>query len=250
MSHFVFHMLVVQQMHIGKDNLQKDSFFFGLPSIVYVLFLYLSYDVEWLLLPLSKFWESDPEWAQKTSFEMAFVTERAACKTVLQDATCIQDVADAIALQSLDRGVELQRADSLTTNNAARPTRNAFVPEARQQKAKQAHISRRQVVSVPAQTPRNYFVERAWISRLLSDSQLVAQDRKCRTFYFAWVIWMCLTSFMCLAAVAAVILQLKNDIEDIIAGHGEEYICVAIVGTNVLAMIVVACYYVGDLVFP
>lgn len=61
---------------------------------------------------------------------------------------------------------------------------------------------------------------------------------------------MCLTSFMCLAAVAAVILQLKNDIEDIIAGHGEEYICVAIVGTNVLAMIVVACYYVGDLVFP
>lgn len=55
---------------------------------------------------------------------------------------------------------------------------------------------------------------------------------------------------MCLAAVAAVILQLKNDIEDIIAGHGEEYICVAIVGTNVLAMIVVACYYVGDLVFP
>jgi hypothetical protein len=157
----------------------KDSFFFGLPSIVYVLFLYLSYDVEWLLLPLSKFWESDPEWAQKTSFEMvpqlrsrkakkivqhcteltvrssvfpvcpqyapilfrfqsailrflrfpeAFVTERAACKTVLQDATCIQetyrqrqaarlyltlyltmnlqDVADAIALQSLDRGLD------------------------------------------------------------------------------------------------------------------------------------------------
>lgn len=25
---------------------------------------------------------------------------------------------------------------------------------------------------------RNYFVERAWISRLLSDSQLVAQDRR------------------------------------------------------------------------
>jgi len=27
-------------------------------------------------------------------------------------------------------------------------------------------------------TCRNYFVERAWISRLLSDSQLVAQDRR------------------------------------------------------------------------
>ena len=61
-------------------------------------------------------------------FPEAFVTERAACKTVLQDATCIQetyrqrqaarlyltlyltmnlqDVADAIALQSLDRGLD------------------------------------------------------------------------------------------------------------------------------------------------
>jgi len=101
-------------------------------------------------------------------------------------------------------------------------------------------------------TCRNYFVERAWISRLLSDSQLVAQDRrlgsdslsvarldeifqeavltllkrsknenkmepdyaglrKCRTFYFAWVIWMCLTSFMCLAAATW-----RIDIDDVV----------------------------------
>ena len=30
----------------------------------------MSYDVEWLLLPLSKFWEEDPEWALKTSSEL------------------------------------------------------------------------------------------------------------------------------------------------------------------------------------
>ena len=49
----------------------EDMLFFGLPAILYVVFLYLSYDVEWLLLPLNKFWEEDPEWAHKTSSEMA-----------------------------------------------------------------------------------------------------------------------------------------------------------------------------------
>ena len=250
MCHFVFHMLVVQQMHIGKDNLDRviaslkqDLIFFGLPSILYVLFLYMSYDVEWLLLPLSKFWEADPEWAHKISNDMAFVTEKVACKTMLQSATSIQDVADTIAYQAQYGAAELNRSDTLVSTNQGSRQSGTYVPEGRQQK-----ISRRQVVSNSKR--RTYFIERGWIARLLSNGSLVAEDQKCRTFYYAWLAWMFITSLMCLAAVAAVILQLKNDIEDIIAGQGEEYLCVAIVGSNVIVMITVGCFYVGDLVFP
>eukprot|EP00438_Fugacium_kawagutii_P004859 Skav221080 [mRNA] locus=scaffold3118:494571:495680:- [translate_table: standard] len=253
MSHFGFHMLVVQQMHIGRDNLKmvvlsmkQDLIFFGLPSILYLLFLYMSYDVEWLLLPLSKFWESDPEWANRTSTEMAFVTEKVACKTLLGDVTCIQDVADAIALQSLDqRHATLKRGDSMTTH-AGDLVLDAWAPEGREQKVREKDNRPQQV----GPAPRPYFIERAWISRLLTDSKLVAKDVRCRTFNFAWLAWMFITSCMCLAAVAALVLQLKKDIQDIIDGHHEEYICVAIVGTNAFVMLVVVCFYVRDLVFP
>ena len=49
----------------------QDAVFFGLPAIFYIIFLYMSYDVEWLLLPLSKFWEEDPVWAQEVSSDLA-----------------------------------------------------------------------------------------------------------------------------------------------------------------------------------
>lgn len=75
---------------MAKASLKQDALFFGLPSVLYVVFLYMSYDVEWLLLPLSKFWEEDPEWANRTSSEMAFVPEKAAATAMLQDAECIQ----------------------------------------------------------------------------------------------------------------------------------------------------------------
>ena len=48
----------------------EDAVFFGLPAFFYIIFLYMSYDVEWLLLPLSKFWEEDPDWALKVSSDL------------------------------------------------------------------------------------------------------------------------------------------------------------------------------------
>eukprot|EP00913_Durusdinium_trenchii_P002095 g1934.t1 len=214
-SHFVFHMLVAEQMHIGKDNLEnviaslkQDMLFFGLPAILYVVFLYLSYDVEWLLLPLNKFWEEDPEWAHKTSSEMAFVQEWVASLAVLHDPVSLQDVADSIALQSKERRDEDRLHHS-----------TSFL---------QRHFSSSRLTAWEA-----------WTS--------LAELQKCKSFYIAWLVWMILTSLICLAAVGLLIMQLKNDIEDIIR---EEYVCIAVIGANVIIMIIVSYYYVVDLLFP
>lgn len=256
-SHFVFHMLVAEQMHIGKDNLEnviaslkQDMLFFGLPAILYVVFLYLSYDVEWLLLPLNKFWEEDPEWAHKTSSEMAFVQEWVASLAVLHDPVSLQDVADSIALQSKERRDEdrLHHSTSFLQRHFSSSRLTAWVPAQRLQKLKERLQSREIAPAGPP--PRKYFVERAWIARLMTNAQLVAQDRKCKSFYIAWLVWMILTSLICLAAVGLLIMQLKNDIEDIISGQREEYVCIAVIGANVIIMIIVSYYYVVDLLFP
>eukprot|EP00421_Protoceratium_reticulatum_P032676 CAMPEP_0168463620 /NCGR_PEP_ID=MMETSP0228-20121227/55152_1 /TAXON_ID=133427 /ORGANISM="Protoceratium reticulatum, Strain CCCM 535 (=CCMP 1889)" /LENGTH=377 /DNA_ID=CAMNT_0008479087 /DNA_START=91 /DNA_END=1221 /DNA_ORIENTATION=+ len=58
--------------------------FYFVPVIYFLMFLYTSYDIEDLLLPLSKYWEEDPEWARKSSLGMVFVEEHVIADAVLQ----------------------------------------------------------------------------------------------------------------------------------------------------------------------
>jgi len=251
MSHFGFHMLVAEQMHIGKDNLEnvvaslkQDAIFFGLPAMFYVVFLYLSYDVEWLLLPLSKFWEADPEWAYRTSRDLVFVTENVACKASLEDPGSIQDVAEAIVrvTRSYD---EMEESENHSPSNGQQK-RQFWVSEKRQQKLHGPDCQDCTHQHAPA---RQGWIKRAWIAKLLLDNKLVARDAKCQSFQCWWLTWITISVLMCIGAIALLVMQLKNDVEDILAGHGEDYVAVTVIGINVVAMLAVLSFYMAELLF-
>jgi len=247
LSHFIFHMFVVDQVESNHhnlkaaiDGLRKDAVFFGLPAVFYIIFLYMSYDVEWLLLPLSKFWEEDPKWAEDISSEMAFVTETIACRTVLEsrdsqpsDRLTIEDLASSMSN-------ELARLESNQTLDFAQRSMSKIKPAGWASDKRQKLL---RAAKSPGQQ-RTGLIARSWVADLLLDPRL--SDAKSSEFYVWWLLWIAMTTLVCLAAVSLLALQIAKDVEDISNGESAEIVGTVVTSINVLAMIGVTTVYLYE----
>lgn len=63
-------------------EIQKVASLYVMPSLVFLAFLYMSYDEEARLLPLSKYFEEDPSLARSTLASMHFLPEHIAARVV------------------------------------------------------------------------------------------------------------------------------------------------------------------------
>ncbi|CAE7221646.1 unnamed protein product [Symbiodinium sp. CCMP2592] len=253
LSHFIFHMLCVEKMHAEHHNLQalldglkKDAVFFGLPAIFYIIFLYMSYDVEWLLLPLSKFWEEDPVWAQEVSSDLAFITENVARRTVLhgssETALTVEDIAESLSV-SAQQVPESETNDSrvglLPRSSSRKPA--GWISEQRQQRLQKTGKSSGKIGLGQF---RSGLITRSWIADLLLDYRLV--DAKSREFRLAWILWVCIICLACLAAVTLLALQIAKDVQDIIRGQHADIVGTVVTSVNVLCMIAVVLRYLYE----
>ncbi|CAE7213168.1 unnamed protein product [Symbiodinium pilosum] len=221
LCHFIFHMVVAEQQDMEVHDLKAviDAVFFGLPALFYIIFLYMSYDVEWLLLPLSKFWEEDPEWALKTSSELvSWLNLDARATGPLHPESCcqvfIKDMAESMCIAAqMAPGYQAGGLDERATTAATAIKRQGLI-------------------------------QRAWIVELLMDYRMA--DDKSRHFRVAWSLWIFITALICFAAVALLALQIAKDVEDIVRGQHAEILGTVVTGVNVLCMVSVILIFLYD----
>jgi len=224
----------------------QDAVFFGLPAIFYIIFLYMSYDVEWLLLPLSKFWEEDPVWAQEVSSDLAFITENVARRTVLhgssETALTVEDIAESLSVsaqQVPESEMNNSRVGLLPRSSSRKPA--GWISELRQQRLQKTGKS---AGKIGLGQFRSGLITRSWIADLLLDYRLV--DAKSREFRLAWILWVCITCLACLAAVTLLALQIAKDVQDIIRGQHADIVGTVVTSVNVLCMIAVVLRYLYE----
>ncbi|CAE7947963.1 unnamed protein product [Symbiodinium sp. KB8] len=253
LSHFIFHMICAEKMHAEHHNLQalldglkKDAVFFGLPAVFYIIFLYMSYDVEWLLLPLSKFWEEDPVWAQEVSSDLAFITENVARRTVLhgssETALTVEDIAESLSVsaqQVPESEINDSRVGLLPRSGSRKPA--GWISEQRQQRLQKTGKS---AGKIGLGQFRSGLITRSWIGDLLLDYRLV--DAKSREFRLAWILWVGITCLACLAAVTLLALQIAKDVQDIIRGQHADIVGTVVTSLNVLCMVAVVLRYLYE----
>lgn len=88
MSHFIFGMFhscdeyTLEQLKRQRENAQRVAMFYFVPTIVFLAFLWSSYDIEANLVPLSKYFEENPDAARRNLGKMPFIPEATAAHIV------------------------------------------------------------------------------------------------------------------------------------------------------------------------
>lgn len=154
--------------------------FYIIPMFYLLYILFLSVNVADKLLPLSQFWDEDPEWARAASSELVVVEERDLAEAAAGKGFYLGKGGDGDAAASFSELAEaikrLPRAVGGATCGRHMPT--------------------------------------MWATRLLLDSRL--RDSDASHFRLAWTVWSC-TSLGVLAMVFGFFMyQIHADVQDII----------------------------------
>jgi len=158
-------------IHDGEFNLSIDvrSFtdrgiivYYAAPVMFFVAFLYQSYDIEEMLLPLSKYWEEDPEWARASSAKMVCADERL--------------VAKAVMLEGLQ--LELPGASAAGEEVSVGPGHFAREIMKRQAKEKAAVEAGTEDKVGDFQLSRWRHISKMWTAQLLLDPQLQGPEHR------------------------------------------------------------------------
>lgn len=215
--HFIFDICIHTEGSM-KDRLADPEgaiFFYFAPATYFIMFLYTSYDIEEMLLPMSKFWEEDPEWARKSSLRLVFLGEHSMAKWVLRLGLRLEprSMEDAEEREVPPAERECLSCPPEAPPGAAR-RRHAREEVLRLQAAEAASQE------VGAVDPHAGFelsnwrhVSEMWASQLILDPEL--DDEESRRFRRMWRVF-------CLASLAAMLFaltffayQIAKDIKDI-----------------------------------
>jgi len=288
LSHFAFHVVESSLVADDSDVLagiitdsKRYAVFYGVPAFVFLTFLYLAYDVEWVLLPISKFWEEDPEWAHEAMSKIIFVNEAAAARASaavygsnnLSDKLEIQDIALAIGAQGINlREAKTQAVggedstDVLPSNcldgNMARAVKRKTKPKAFSMRSSLAsdalkennavNVSPRDGDAAKAEVgmPRGqslFYASRVWATRLLLDPRL--QDAKSSAFRRAWWAFGSISLLWTVIVLMFFLLQIFDDLKDVASGQLSDAAAAAVSLCNLAVLTWVLSHFVDE-VFP
>mmetsp|Transcript_121048 Transcript_121048/g.337812 ORF Transcript_121048/g.337812 Transcript_121048/m.337812 type:complete len:421 (+) Transcript_121048:82-1344(+) len=172
--------------------------FYFAPAIYFMMFLYSSYDIEEMLMPLSKFWEEDPEWARRASAGLVFVHERSLAKAVLRQGLRLEPRAEEAAEALRPVPAERHAAEELQRLGAA---------EAAAEEAGEEDLH------ADFELSRWRHVSAMWASQLLLDSGL--QDDQSRHFCWMWLVFCATSAAAMLFALFFFAYQIYTDVGDI-----------------------------------
>jgi len=213
--HFIFDIFHHTDGEVMKTRLADPEgaiFFYFAPAIYFIMFLYSSYDIEEMLLPMSKYWEEDPEWARQSSVKMVFVEECFVAKSVLRKGVRLEPR-------------QLEDAEECDDGPAALEAPQAASPSPVRRKHVRGEVVRLRneedvAQEAGAHDPNADFelsnwrhVSEMWASQLLLDPEL--DDMESLRFRRMWRVF-------CLASLAAMLFalcffgfQIAKDIKDI-----------------------------------
>lgn len=164
-----------------------------LPSLIFLAFLWQSYDLESRLLPLSKYFEEDPVQARRVLASMHFLPEDVAAHVVKQREFDFQG-SDG----------EYLTADEVFT---------LYIKECEVYKNTEVH-------GVMVQFSNMHLISGMWPGRLLLDHRLA--DRGSHNFRVYWFVCCALGLIIIGVIVGLLVEQLWGDVQDIRSGQYED----------------------------
>lgn len=107
---------VMEQYHKVSEDVQHAAVFFMVPTAVFIVFLFNSYDVEANLVRLNKYLEEDPEEARKNVAQMPFLSEKTVANVIedggiLTEAVQTEKQVEQAYARLVSMSEERQKAD-------------------------------------------------------------------------------------------------------------------------------------------
>jgi len=196
------------------DEVKEVSVFYVVPSVLFLLALYTAYDTEATLIPLSKYFEEDPEEARRTLSTMPFLEEPATAFAV-EEMAQLQRKGTAAPKEIPGEAVK-----ELIRCSIAKHEKDI------EEKVPQHSLSPWRLLST------------MWPSKFLLHRSLV--DEESLAFKRAWYIW----SLSCLAIMVAVffyfVVLVIGKIKDIHAGQYTDLAGCIVVFLHVLGTLGIA----------
>jgi len=184
--------------HEFLSEVQSLAVFYFAPAIVFMMFLYDSYDTEAMLLPLSKYFEEDPAWARKTLGQAPFIAEAAAA-CVTRDGAIFEVGSSGKLCTTRDVYSELAK-------RALAYGEGGLSQESGQMSEPPPPLSRWRLVST------------LWPARVLLDKRL--DDEESKSFRRVWLCGILFASAAITLACIWISLRIAGDIEDVfMSGH-------------------------------
>lgn len=179
--------------------------FYLMPTFVSLYFLYASYDLEAMLLPLSKYWEEDPSWARQSMTNIVFVQEEDVAEVVMEGL----DFDGAAASQDAAIGMDeacAQIARRAAKAEGAMPEGSTVAPSGRAHSAGKVWV-----------LSSWRLVRRMWAAELLLDPRLA--DTGSRQFRQVWLLWGLVSLALMVFVLIFIASQVRKDISDVYAGQ-------------------------------
>jgi len=185
-----------------QAHVEKVLVFYVVPTMFALLFLYASYDIESMLLPLSKYWEEDPRWARQSLNSMVFVEEKEVANIVMMGLTLHGDGPKGF-----------QDACTEIMARCPRPEgpHQGFVGPALEEGA-EVPIAEEAGPLSPWR-----LVSRMWPAQLLLDERL--EDAGSQRFRLAWTLFGSLSLCLMVFVFFFFVRQVKKDIFDVMEGQ-------------------------------
>lgn len=200
--------LRILQEPVLQSHLQKTLVFYFVPTMFALLFLYPSYDIESMLLPLSKYWEEDPRWARQSLNRMVFVDETEVAAIVMSGLNLSKDGMQGMQDACNEIVARCPNSDGFPDGvQAPSPHPSTSVEE-----GAAASISEDKWVQSPWR-----LVSRMWPAQLLLDDRL--SDVGSTSFRRAWLCFGTLSLGLMLFVFFFFIRQVKKDIFDVVEGQ-------------------------------
>lgn len=175
------------------DEVQSLAVFYFAPAVVFMMFLYDSYDTEAMLLPLSKYFEEDPAWARMTLGQAPLIAEAAAA---------------TVTREGIIFGASGGRSSGSTRDVYSELTKRALVYG-------EGGLAQEsgQMCDPPPPLSRWRLVSTLWPARVLLDKRLDDEDsRKFRRVWFCFVVF---AGVMIIWACFWICFRIAGDIEDV-----------------------------------
>jgi len=180
----------------------KVAVFYLVPAVVFLLFLFTSYDTEAFLLPLSKYFEDDFEASRTALKRVRFMKEPDAAAQInrglqfqgLDGAKCV--IADAFR----------ELADAAATDAPAAVARTSKLQL-------RAAFAQQQLESIARTSVTWTF----WPARLLLDPRLT--DQESLNFRYAWRLFLGIVATVMLFALCCLSGQMIKDTRDVMHGQ-------------------------------
>mmetsp|Transcript_51830 Transcript_51830/g.160768 ORF Transcript_51830/g.160768 Transcript_51830/m.160768 type:complete len:433 (-) Transcript_51830:58-1356(-) len=201
--HFIFDIFVDAESSktARLADPQGIILFYFAPAGYFLMFLYQSYDIEEMLVPMSKYWEEDPEWARQSSLKLVLAEETFLAKAVLHKGLRLEKRCD----EDADEPEPREEPSQARTLGHRRVRTEVLRLQAAETEAVDPHAS--------FKLSNWRHVSEMWASQLLLDPNL--DDGESVRFRRMWCVF-------CLASLAAMgfawfffFYQIVTDVHDI-----------------------------------